>query len=137
AAYSKGAVFLEQLGYIIGNESRDRGMLRYWDTWQFKHPNPNDFIRVMERESGLELDWYKHYWDYSTKSIDYGIAAVEAGENNTTKITLERVGQMPMPIDLAITYSDGSQEMVYLPLVIQRGEKPQEEGMPERVLTQR
>lgn len=137
AAYSKGAVFLEQLGYIIGNESRDRGMLRYWDTWQFKHPNPNDFIRVMERESGLELDWYKHYWVYSTKSIDYGIAAVEAGENNTTKITLERVGQMPMPIDLAITYSDGSQEMVYLPLVIQRGEKPQEEGMPERVLTQR
>ena len=137
AAYSKGAVFLEQLGYIIGNDNRDRGMLRYWDTWQFKHPNPNDFIRVMERESGLELDWYKHYWVYSTKSIDYGIAAVEERGNNTTKITLERIGLMPMPIDLVITYNDGSQEMIYLPLVIQRGAKPQEEGMPIRIMTQR
>ena len=137
ASYSKGAVFLEQLGYIIGAGNRDKGMLRYWDTWQFKHPNVNDFIRVMEKESGLELDWYKEYWVYSTKTIDYGIKTVEANANSGTKITLERIGLMPMPIDLVITYKDGEQEMVYLPLVIQRGEKPLEEGMPSRVLTQR
>src|SRR5690606_5477286 len=61
AAYSKGAVFREQLGYIIGAENRAKGMLKYWDTWQFKHPNINGFIRVMEKGSGLELDWYKEY----------------------------------------------------------------------------
>ena len=44
---------LEQLGYVIGAEVRDRGMHRYWNTWQFKHPNVNDFVRVMEKESGL------------------------------------------------------------------------------------
>jgi len=137
AAYSKGSVFLEQLGYVIGAENRDRGMLRYWDTWQFKHPNVNDFIRVMEKESGLELDWYKEYWVNSTKSIDYGVKSVNQAASNTTKITLERVGLMPMPIDLVISYTDGKQETIYLPLVIQRGEKPLEKGMPERVLTQR
>ena len=137
AAYSKGSVFLEQLGYIIGAEVRDRGMLRYWDIWQFKHPNVNDFIRVMEKESGLELDWYKEYWVNSTKSIDYGVKSVDQAANNTTRIVLERVGLMPMPIDLVITYTDGKQETVYLPLVIQRGEKPLENGMPERVATQR
>jgi hypothetical protein len=137
ASYSKGAVFLAQLGYIIGEENRDKGMLRYWNTWQFKHPNPNDFIRVMEKESEMELDWYKEYWVYSTKTIDYGIKKVEQSSDNSTKITLERVGLMPMPIDLVLTYNDGSQEMVYLPLVIQRGEKPLEEGMPARILTQR
>src|SRR5690554_7570767 len=62
ASYSKGAVFLEQLGYIIGKQNRDNGMFSYWHKWKFKHPNPNDFIRIMEKESGLELDWYKHYW---------------------------------------------------------------------------
>ena len=137
AAYSKGTVFLEQLGYIIGAEARDRGMLRYWDTWQFKHPNVNDFIRVMEKESGLELDWYKEYWVNSTKTIDYGIKAVEKSTNNSTKITLEKTGLMPMPIDMVVTYQDGSKETVYLPLVIQRGEKPLEAGMPSRALTQR
>src|SRR5690606_6646976 len=119
--YSKGAVFLEQLGYIIGKENRDKGMIRYWNSWQFRHPDPNDFIRVMEIESGMELDWYKEYWVYSTKSIDYGIESVKDAGNGTTVIKLQRVGLMPMPIDLVITYKDGSQEMVYLPLVMQRG----------------
>src|SRR5690606_5842737 len=64
ASYSKGAVFLSQLGYVIGEEARDRGMLRYFDTWKFRHPNANDLIRVMEKESGMELDWYKEYFVY-------------------------------------------------------------------------
>src|SRR5690606_29064260 len=53
AAYSKGAVFLAQMGYIIGDEARDQGILDYWNTWKFKHPNLNDFIRIMEKVSGL------------------------------------------------------------------------------------
>jgi len=135
AAYSKGAVFLAQLGYVIGDEARDAGMLQYWNTWKFKHPNANDFIRVMEKQSGLELDWYKEYFVYSTKTIDYGVKEVKpVGEN--TEIVLERIGLMPMPIDLVISYTDGSKEMVYLPMEIMRGEKPVEAGMPNRILSE-
>lgn len=135
SAYSKGAVFLEQLGYVVGADVRDRAMLRYFDTWKFKHPNVNDLIRVMEKESGLELDWYKEYLVYTTKTINYGIKEVNASGENT-EITLERVGLMPMPVDLVITYKDGSKEMIYLPLVIMRGEKAPEEGAPVRVHTE-
>lgn len=135
AAYSKGAVFLEQMGYVIGAEVRDRAMLRYFNTWQFKHPNVNDMLRIMEKESGLELDWYKEYFVYSTKTIDYGVKAVnDMGEG--TEIVLERIGLMPMPIDLVITYKDGSTEQVYLPLAIMRGEKENEKGMPKRILSE-
>ncbi|WP_236025592.1 M1 family metallopeptidase [Algoriphagus oliviformis] len=135
SAYSKGAVFLEQLGYVIGAETRDRGMLRYFDTWKFRHPNVNDLIRVMEKESGLELDWYKEYFVYTTKTINYGIKEVRPSADNT-EITLERIGLMPMPIDLVITYKDGTSEMIYLPLAIMRGEKEAEKGMPERIHTE-
>jgi aminopeptidase N len=135
AAYAKGAVFLEQLGYVIGAEARDGGMHRYWNTWQFKHPNVNDLVRVMEKESGLELDWYKDYFVNSTKTIDYGVKEVKASGIGT-EITLERIGLMPMPIDVVVTYKDGSQEMVYLPLVMMRGEKSEEAGMPKRVMTE-
>lgn len=135
AAYAKGAVFLAQLGYVLGEEVRDRGMLRYWNTWQFRHPNVNDFIRVMEKESGLELDWYKEYFVNSTKTIDYGVKEVKASATGTA-ITLERIGLMPMPLDVVITYKDGTQEMVYLPLVIMRGEKVQEADMPTRIKTE-
>jgi aminopeptidase N len=135
AAYSKGAVFLEQLGYVIGAETRDRGMLKYFDTWKFKHPNVNDLIRIMEKESGLELDWYKEYFVQTTKTIDYGIQSVEA-KDGKTELTLERKGLMPMPLDVVITYQDGTSELIYLPLVIMRGGKEIEKGLPKRAITE-
>lgn len=135
AAYSKGAVFMAQMGYIIGDEVRDRGLLRYFNTWKFKSPNVNDVVRIMEKESGIELDWYKEYWVYSTKTIDYAIGEVHPSGDQTT-ISLKRIGLMPMPVDVVITYKDGSKELVYLPLVIMRGEKAEEAGMPKRIMTQ-
>ncbi|MDO9550910.1 M1 family metallopeptidase [Rhodonellum sp.] len=136
ATYTKGAVFIEQMTYLIGKENFDKAMLRLWNEWKFKHPTGIDVVRVMEKESGLELDWFYDYFIGSTKTIDYGVKAVEADGNNT-KITLERIGLMPMPLDVVVTYQDGSQEMVYMPLVIQRGSKPEEAGKPKRILTQR
>ena len=134
--YNKGAVFVEQLAYVIGKENFDKAMLRLWNDWKFMHPNGHDVIRVMEKTSGLELDWYYDYFVTSTKTIDYGVKSVEAADNQT-KITLERVGLMPMPLDIVVTYNDGSQEMIYLPLVIQRGNKPEEKGMAARSMTVR
>lgn len=135
AAYSKGAVFLAQLGYVIGDEVRNRAMLRYFETWKFRHPNVNDLVRIMEKESGLELDWYKEYFVNSTKTIDYGVKEVK-GSGGNTEITLERIGLMPMPVDLVVTYKDGTSELIYLPLVIMRGEKGAENGMPVRIRTE-
>ncbi|MFD2036865.1 M1 family metallopeptidase [Belliella marina] len=134
--YNKGAVFVEQMSYVVGKENFDKALLRLWKDFQYKHPNGNDVIRTFEKVSGLELDWYYDYFIASTKQIDYGVKSVEA-EGKNTKITLERVGMMPMPLDVVVTYQDGSQELVYLPLVIQRGEKPEEAGMPKRILTQK
>ncbi|MBI0400379.1 M1 family metallopeptidase [Cyclobacterium marinum] len=136
ASYSKGALFLAQLGYIIGEETRNKAMLRYWETWKFKHPNVNDFIRIMEKESGIELDWYKEYWVNSTKTIDYAISTVNEKENNLA-VVLERKGQMPMPIDLIVTYENGEKESYYFPLAIMRGGKASESNWPERVKTTR
>ncbi|GAA0879602.1 M1 family metallopeptidase [Algoriphagus jejuensis] len=135
SSYSKGAVFLAQLGYIMGEDVRDRAMLRYFRTWKFRHPNVNDFIRVMEMESGMELDWYKEYFANTTKTINYSIKEVRSSGENT-EITLERIGLMPMPIDLVITYKDGTAESIYLPLVIMRGEKEAQTDMPTRIHTE-
>ncbi|OAD90979.1 peptidase M1 [Aequorivita soesokkakensis] len=122
-AYSKGSVFLSQLGYVIGPENLSKTLKRYYSDFKFKHPTPNDFIRTAEKVSGFELDWYLTDWTQTTNTIDYGIKAVE-NEGNSTKVTLERIGLMPMPIDLYVTYEDGSQELFYIPLRMMWGEKP-------------
>ena len=123
AAYSKGAVFLSQLGYIIGKENLDKTLLRYYKEWSFKHPTPNDFIRVAEKVSGAELDWYLMDWTQTTNTIDYGIKEV-LSEDTETKVFLERLGLMPMPIDISVTFEDGSIEKFYIPLQMMRADKP-------------
>ncbi|TAE15439.1 MAG: M1 family peptidase [Bacteroidetes bacterium] len=128
SAYSKGCVFLAQLGYVVGEANLSKTMLQYFNTWKMKHPNDNDFIRVAEKVSGLELDWYKEYFVYSTHTIDYSIKQVEPASESSTFITLERVGRMPMPLDIEITYKDGSKEQIYIPIDLLRGEKPSEVG---------
>mgnify|MGYP001038423973 CR=1 FL=1 len=132
AAYGKGAVWMSQLGYVIGEEARDKGLLEYFNTWKFKHPNPNDVLRVFERVSGLELDWYNEYFVYTTKNIDYGVQNV-VGEGKQTNVTLEKIGLMPMPVDVVVTYKDGTKEVHYMALRMMRGEKPAETNDPRVV----
>ena len=126
ASYSKGEMFLEQLGYIVGADVRDKILLEYYRLWRFKHPNASDFVRVAEKVSGQKLDWYKEYWVNTTKTIDYGVDSLWE-ENGKTKIRLKMVGKMPMPLDVLIQYKDGSKEMAYIPQDLQFGEKPVEE----------
>ena len=133
AAYGKGAVFVHQLGYIIGQETLDRGMLKYFNTWKFKHPNANDFVRIFEKESGMVLDWYKEYFINTTHTIDYAIDSV-ATSNGQTEVTLARIGKMIMPIDLEVEYTDGTIEHFYMPLELMRGEKPVENPAIKRTL---
>jgi len=126
SAYSVGAVFLHQLKYIMGEEAFYKGMKRYYNTWKMKHPEPNDFLRVMEKESGLQLHWYYRYWIQTTKRIDYGIGNLVEKDGNTI-VDLERVGEFPMPVDLMVTYKDGTKELYYIPLNEMLGKKSNED----------
>ncbi len=129
AAYSKGAVFMAQLGYIVGAQTLDKILLAYYSEWRFKHPNPNDFIRVAEKQSGIELQWYKEYWVYTTKTIDYALGDISTESDNAV-LSIKRIGLMPMPADVLVTYKDGSQEMHYIPMNLMYGTKKAEDSIP-------
>ncbi|MNS29922.1 Aminopeptidase N [compost metagenome] len=122
SSYSKGELFLTQLIYLIGKENLIKTLKRYYQEFQFKHPTPNDIKRTAERVSGANLDWYLTDWTQTTNTIDYGIAAVKENADKTT-VTLERIGRMPMPIDLLVQYTDGTTESFYIPLRMMSFEK--------------
>jgi aminopeptidase N len=119
ASYSKGNIFLSQLEYVIGSENVAKGLKKYFTDFSFKHPTPNDIKRSMEKISGLDLGWYLNEWTETTHTIDYGIKSVDG-----KKITLERIGQMPMPMDVEVIYADGTKEEFNIPLRMMRGSKP-------------
>jgi hypothetical protein len=117
-SYTKGSMFLSQLNYIIGEENVQKTIKRYFEEFKFKHPTPNDIKRTAEKVSGIQLNWYLNEWIETTHTIDYAVANVEGNA-----VTLARVGQMPMPIDVSVTYVDGSIEFFYIPLRMMLGEK--------------
>ena len=121
-SYSKGELFLTQLIYLIGKENLLKTLKKYYKDFQFKHPTPNDIKRSAERVSGANLDWYLTDWTKTTNTIDYGIKEVKENTNQTT-VTLERIGRMPMPIDLLVEYTDGTMESFYIPLRMMSFEK--------------
>jgi hypothetical protein len=174
AAYSQGCIFLEQLGYIVGDSVRDKILLEYYHDWRFKHPNANDFMRVAEKVSGMQLDWYQEYWINTTKTIDYAIDSLweENGKSTEraggslsrtegpdrggararssdeglqtsdlsgkpatlrdkpgfrTYIRLRMEGDMPMPVDVLLTFKDGSKQLAYIPQYFMFGAKPVED----------
>tara|TARA_R110002167_G_scaffold231328_1_gene436539 strand:+ start:3713 stop:5596 length:1884 start_codon:yes stop_codon:yes gene_type:complete len=122
SAYSKGSIFLSQLGYIIGQDKLMEALRKYYADFKFKHPTPNDIKRSAEKVSGMELDWYLTDWTQTTNTIDYGISEVAAAGQGT-KISLARNGLMPMPVDILIVYEDDTKETFYAPLRMMRGEK--------------
>jgi aminopeptidase N len=122
SSYSKGLIFLAQLGYIIGWDNMMKTLKRYYANYKFTHPTPNDFKRTAERVSGAVLDWYLVDWTQTTNTIDYAIKTVEEN-NNQTEITLERKGRTPMPIEVLITYQDNTQEQIYIPNPLMRWHK--------------
>lgn len=119
SAYSKGEIFLAQLDYIIGEENLAKTLTKYFEDFKFKHPTPNDFKRTAEKVSGIQLDWYLNYWTQTTNTIDYAVSSV-----TDTTVVLENMGSMPMPLDVRVTYTDGSSEDFYIPLRMMLGTKP-------------
>ena len=113
SAYSKGSVFLSQLGYIIGKNNLNKTLKRYYEEFKFKHPTPNDFKRIAEKVSDLELEWYLNEWTRTPHKVDYGID-ISLLESDRV-ITLKRIGRIPMPIEVVISFEDGSSDMYYIP----------------------
>ena len=120
SSYSKGAVFLSQLGYIIGKENLSKTIKRYYNEFKFKHPTPNDFKRVAEKVSDLELEWYLNDWTRTTNKVDYDL---EIFDKDSRDLSIKRIGRIPMPLEVLVSFGDGSTAMYYIPIDLTQGNK--------------
>lgn len=122
ASYIKGELFLVELGYIVGEETLAKILKKYYDEWAMKHPSARDFMHIAQKESGMDLKWFYHYWINTIKTIDYAIKDVKYGDGLTT-ITLTNKGEVPMPIDFSVMTKDGKIQTYHIPLNMMREPK--------------
>lgn len=115
ATYVKGELFLVQLGYIMGEDKLNAVMKEFYNQWKLKHPTDRDFMHIAQKVSGMDLKWFQHYWINTTKTIDYAVKEVKHDGNSTT-VTLENKGGVPMPIDFSVLTKDNKVVNYQIPL---------------------
>ncbi len=98
--YVKPGTALGHLEKYLGTAEFDRIMHLYYDTWKFKHPYPEDFRLLMERESGKDLSWFFDGYINSSKKLDYAI--YDIGENvNGHFVSLKNLGEINAPFPIS------------------------------------
>jgi len=115
ATYVKGELILVQLGYIMGEDKLNAVMKEFYNQWKLKHPTDRDFMHIAQKVSGMDLKWFQHYWINTTKTIDYAVKEVKHDGNSTT-VTLENKGGVPMPIDFSVLTKDNKVVNYQIPL---------------------
>ncbi|MFC2089903.1 M1 family metallopeptidase [Bacteroidota bacterium] len=106
-AYAKpatGLIILRET--IMGRELFDFAFEQYAQQWMFKHPTPDDFFRIMEDASAVDLDWFWRGWFYGTDHVDISIENVEvytvASGNPEDDKALQREERDEEPEELAV-----------------------------------
>lgn len=107
ASYPKPGSVLIALEGVLGTETFTEAWKAFIDRWAYKHPTPYDLFNTFEDISGEELDWFWRSWYFETWVLDQAIADVVQSEDDVT-ITVEDLGRIPMPVDLTLTFENGS-----------------------------
>jgi peptidase M1-like protein len=121
-AYRKPALGLFMLREsILGPDRFDYAFRHYIAKWAFKHPRPIDFINAMENASGEDLNWFFKAWFYGTGNIDQAVTGLKYSKNNAKNgaiISLENKGEVPMPVNLALTDVAGNVIKIHIPVEV-------------------
>ena len=106
---------------ILGPEKFDKAFRTYVARWAFKHPTPWDFFHTMENVSGEELNWFWRGWFINKWKVDQAVKAVKpfnGDYKNGAQITVENLGQLPMPTTVEVKFKDGTTQLVKVPVEV-------------------
>jgi hypothetical protein len=112
-----GLVLLRE--QILGPKLFDPAFRRYIAAWSYKHPKPSDFFRFMDSETGEDLSWfwrgwYQHNWGFDMAVTD--VKPVDGDWSHGAAVTLANLDKLALPTDLEVTYADGSNQTVRIPV---------------------
>ena len=114
--YQKPAMVMRLLREeVLGRERFDHAFREYIRAWQYRHPTPADFFRLMRDASGMDLDWYWRGWVLTAGRLDQAVDSVSRGAGGT-RIHLSSRSDNVMPLEMDLGFSDGTTERIRLPV---------------------
>jgi len=98
--YGKTALVFDYLMAYLGNDVMDNAMHAYFDTWKFKHPQPEDLRKILEEETGKDLSWFFDNLINGVALIDYKIVKAKNTGSEYT-VTVRNVANTNVPFSIS------------------------------------
>jgi len=111
--YQKTGLVFFYLKDYLGEELFNKVMHDYFETWKFKHPQPEDMRKTMEASSGKNLSWLFDDLIQTTNHIDYKIMSVRSMKVGSL-VKVKNLGQVNGPIELNVFKDSILVETVWL-----------------------
>jgi len=111
-AYGKAALGYLAMKDLLGDQLFKKCLHTYMDRWHGKHPSPWDFFYSFNDASGRNLNWFWKSWYFDNSYIDLAIDNVKK-LGGKYSVTLKNIGGMPAPVDMKVTYQDGSTDVLH------------------------
>ncbi len=123
--YFKTAMVMKTLDGLLGRSVMDSIMKVYFERWKFRHPCGRDFVNVFNELApsltgnryGPDMNWFFNQTLYGTGICDYELtslsstnvaAADSAKPLYETTVMVNRLGELSLPVDVEVTFADGS-----------------------------
>ena len=80
--------------------------------WHGKHPIPWDYFNSFSNASGKDLTWFFQNWFFTNYYIDLAVEKVDQSKKKPS-VTIQNIGGFAVPVDVRVTYTDGSNEVLH------------------------
>src|ERR1044072_5097554 len=111
-SYPKPALGYLYVKDLLGDSLFTTALHYYIQQWKGKHPLPFDFFNCMNVGAGKNLNWFWKRWFLDGGMPDLSLKKVVKTATGYT-VTVDCVGNKPVPVDLTITYADGTKSTVH------------------------
>jgi hypothetical protein len=112
SVYSKPMLMLQTLENVLGSACMDSIMSAYIQRWEFKHPQTQDFLGIVQEYSFQDMQGFFQQALYDSVVLDYSVTSVQQNRDNAgillgTDITVKRLGNFTFPVEIEYTYANG------------------------------
>ncbi len=107
--YGKASIGYFAMKDMLGDEQFKKCLHEYMARWNGKHPIPWDFFYTFNDKAGKDMNWFWNSWFFTNNYIDFAIKNADSKKDGYA-IIIDNIGGMPAPVDIVVSYIDGTTE---------------------------
>ncbi len=94
--YLKVPLYLTYLEKYMGTDNFNSAMQKYYSTWKFKHPQPEDFEKIFKEKSPKDIGWFFELMS-RPEAVDFAVDEVKV-KNDSLLVDIENNTGIILPV---------------------------------------